>query len=291
VGIPKNKGGRLAANFRSANIAEGLATQMIRPFAAVAPVPREEDYGIDLIGTLIRKSGNVYVAEDSFFVQIKTHTSANFHFSGEGLRWLSELDLPYFPVVADLGKATLSLFSINRHRHAYIRNSQVSEIVFTTDGDGMHDFPLGDPLLTWTLEEAAHPEFAAWAYSVLKPAIQIEAWNQRFAPAQTIRSIEYKTQVFENRRSSGTADVVPRGGKVLHIPPGDGQFLQDTIVRLLEPFAGWISNTGKHDHLGEELLTIRAAFRRLGIDPDPAGSWDEIAADMDTYAQEQPPKI
>src|SRR4051794_14722689 len=101
--MEKNIGGRLAANFRAANIAEGLATQMLRPFAAVAPVPREEDYGIDLIGTLMRRSGRVYVAEDSFFLQIKTKTSAAFPFYGDGVLWLRELDLPYFPVVADLG--------------------------------------------------------------------------------------------------------------------------------------------------------------------------------------------
>lgn len=285
--MQKDRGGRIAANFRSANIAEGLAIQMLRPFAAVAPVPREEDYGIDLIGTLIRKSGRVYAAEESFAVQIKTHTSANFHFSGEGLRWLRELDLPYFPVVADLGNATLSLFTLNRHRFAFMRNSSVSEIILTIDGDGMHHFPLGDPLLTWTLEEAAHPEFSAWAYSVLKPAIQIESWNQRYAPAQSIRALKYETQLFRNRRSDGTADLVPSGGEIMHIPPGDGQFIQDTILRVLEPFTGWISNTGKHNHLGVELLNIRGAFRRLGLDPDPAGSWDQIASEMDEYARTQ----
>ncbi|WP_454866053.1 hypothetical protein [Pseudomonas umsongensis] len=287
--MQKDRGGRIAANFRSANIAEGLAIQMLRPFAAVAPVPREEDYGIDLIGTLIRKSGRVYAAEDSFAVQIKTHTSANFHFSGEGLRWLRELDLPYFPVVVDLGNATISLFSLNRHRYAYIRNSAVLEINFTIDGDGMDDFPLGDPLLTWTLEEAAHPEFSAWAYSVLKPAIKIESWNQRYAPAQSIRALEYETQLFRNRQSDGTADLVPSGGKILHIPPGDGQFIQDTILRVLEPFTGWISNTGNHNHLGLELLNIRSAFRRFGLDPDPADSWDQIVSTMDEYAAKQKP--
>lgn len=282
--IQKDQGGRIAANFRLANIAEGLAIQMLRPFAAVAPVPREEDYGIDLIGTLIRKIGKVYVAEDSFAVQIKTRTSADFHFSGDGIRWLRELDLPYFPAVADFKNATFSLFTINGHRLAYVKNSVVSEIIFTIDGDGMHDFPLGDPLLTWTLEEAAHPEFSTWAYSVLKPAIQIESWNQKYAPAQSIRALEYETQVFSNRRSDGTTNLAPRGGQIMHIPPGEGQFIQDTVARILEPFSGWISNTGNHDHLGIELLNIRASFRRFGVDPDPTGSWDEIASEMDERA-------
>lgn len=81
----KNIGGRLAANFRRANIAEGLAIQMFRPFSAVSPVPREEDFGIDFIGTLIKKDGRTLVAEDSFVVQIKTVSSPIFSFSGEGI--------------------------------------------------------------------------------------------------------------------------------------------------------------------------------------------------------------
>ncbi len=95
--MEEDRGGRLAANFRSANIAEGLAIQMLRPFAAVVPVPREEDFRIDLIGTLIRRNGKVLVAERSFAVQIKTSSSAEFPVSGDGLRWLRELDIPYFP--------------------------------------------------------------------------------------------------------------------------------------------------------------------------------------------------
>jgi hypothetical protein len=146
-----HRGGRIAANFRSANIAEGLAVQMLRPFAAVAPVPREEDYGIDLIGTLMRRSGKVFVAERSFAVQVKTRTAAEFPLSGEGLRWLRELDVPYFPLVADLGRATMSLFTINEHRRAFAHYTAVSKINYTLDGDGIEDFPLVDTLKSWTL--------------------------------------------------------------------------------------------------------------------------------------------
>lgn len=284
VAMKKHRGGRLASNFRAANIAEGLAFQMLRPFAALAPVPREEDYGIDAIGTLIRHAGRVYVAEDSFCVQVKTRTSADFPLSGDGIRWLRELDLPYFPVVVDLHRATLSLFTVNHHRVAFARDVLISNINFTLDGDGLDDFPLGDPLLTWSLEEAAHPEFPRWAYSVLKPAVRVEAWNQHFAPARSIRFLNYKTQLFTARNDDGTADLPPAPGDLLHIPPGDGEFIRKTVAEIIEPFASWVSNTGKHDHLGEELLGIRDALRRLDLDPDPGNKWDEIAADMAAHA-------
>lgn len=280
----EHSGGRIAANFRSANIAEGLAIQMLRPFAALALVPREEDFGIDLIGTLIRRAKRVYVAEDSFCVQIKTRTSANFPLSGDGVKWLRELDLPYFPVVADFAAAKLSLFTLNAHRLAFAADMRVSTINFTLDGDGPNDFPLGDHLLTWSLEDANHPEFSAWAYSVLKPAIRVEAWNQRFAAARSIRHLEYEMQQFSERNSDGTAAVLPKAGKLLHIPPGDGNFIKNTVSEMLEPFVGYISNTEKHAHLGDELLNIRAAFRRLDLDPDPNNNWDELVATMSAFA-------
>ena len=49
---PRDVGGRIAANFRRANIAEGLAGQILRPMAAIAPVPREEVHGVDFVGML-----------------------------------------------------------------------------------------------------------------------------------------------------------------------------------------------------------------------------------------------
>ena len=110
----EDTGGRIAANFRRANIAEGLAGQMLRPVAAIAPVPREEDHGIDFIATLLRRDGRCFVAEDSFVTQVKTHTAARFEFQGVGIRWLRQLRLPYFPMVVDFSAASVSLFTLNR---------------------------------------------------------------------------------------------------------------------------------------------------------------------------------
>lgn len=282
--MEKHRGGRLAANFRAANIAEGLAFQMLRPFSAIAPVPREEDYGIDAIGTLIRHTGRVYAAEDSFCVQIKTRTSADFPLSHDGIRWFRELDLPYFPVVVDLRSATLSLFTVNHHRMAFARDMLVSNINFTLDGDGLDDFPLGDPLMTWSMADAVHPDFPMWAYSVLKPAVRVEAWNQHFAPARCIRFLNFETQLFAARKDDGTAALPPTPGDLLHLAPGDGEFIKRTVAEIIDPFAAWISNTGKHNHLGGELLKIRDALRCLNVDPDPGNKWGEIAADMASYA-------
>ena len=64
--------GKRSNNLRKGDLAEGFSILALRSFTAVAPVPREEDVGIDVICTLLRPEGKLLYAEDSFFVQIKS---------------------------------------------------------------------------------------------------------------------------------------------------------------------------------------------------------------------------
>ena len=282
----RDTGGALAANFRRANIAEGLAIQMIRPFAAVAPVPREEDFGIDLVGTLLVRDGRRLLARESFFVQVKIQTAARFEFAGDGIDWLRQMRLPYFPVVVNLEEASVSLYTINRQRLAFAHHSLVERVIYCVDGDGLDDFPLGDPLMKWTLQDAAHPDFPVWAYSVLKPAIDAEIFNQHYGRAQSVLPLEWECCEFRDRTEQGFAKEPPKAGELWHIPPGDGAFITDAVERILDPFAGWVSNSGEHDRNGADLLKIRESFRKLGVNADPKNAWDEIVKDMEDFARE-----
>lgn len=281
----KDKGGALAVNFRKANIAEGLAIQMIRPFAAVAPVPREEDFGIDLVATLLYREGKRLIARDSFFAQVKTHTAAYFEFAGDGLDWLRQMQLPYFPVVANLERATVSLYTVNEHRLAFAHHSRVNRIVFCLEADGLDDFSLGEPLMTWTLEDASHSDFPAWACAILKPAIEVENFNQHYCRAQNFVKLVWSCSEFIARNGQGLPKQPPKTGEMSHFPPGDVEFIKRTLESILDPFVGWVSNTGKHDQQGAELLRMREAFRRLGINADPKNAWDEIVKDMEESAK------
>jgi hypothetical protein len=285
----RDKGGAIAANFRRANIAEGLATQMIRVFAAVAPVPREEDFGIDLVATLLAPQGRRLIARESFFIQVKIRTAASFEFAGDGVDWLRQMRLPYFPVVIDLEQASVSIYTINRDRIAFAHNSAVSRFVFrpSDDVDELDDFSLGEPLMKWTLEDASHPDFPVWACSVLRPAIEVETFNQHYGRAQSFIPLVWSCCEFKDRTEEGFAKEPPQPGEMWHLPPGDGEFIKGVLERILDPFAGWISNTGKYDRHGDELLKIRAAFKILGVNADPKNSWDEIVDDMKSYVADQ----
>jgi hypothetical protein len=276
---PNNIGGRIAANFRKANIAEGVAMQLLRPFAAIAPVPREEDHGIDVICTLLREEPRTLVAEDSFVVQIKTHTSAAFEFQGDGIAWLRQLTLPYFPLVMNLDTGTASLYTLNRF-HMPIHTSLVSRYVFCVEGDDMDDFPLHEPLMEWSLADCAHPQFRKWAYSVLKPAVRIEAGNQRFGRMSRFVELVGGPYYFSARTDTGAAMVPPAAGSILQAGPGDRAAILDTLRHTLGPFANLVSNTDWTDDKSQDLLQLRTTLRRLGLDPDPDGTWDELALEM-----------
>jgi hypothetical protein len=279
----RNVGGRIAANFRKANIAEGIAMQMFRPFAAIAPVPRDEDHGIDLIGTLLREDSMTLVAEDSFVVQIKTHTAAHFEFQGKGIEWLRRLQLPYFPVVMNLDTATVSLYTLNSF-HMPIHTSLLDHYVFCVEGDNIDDFPLGDPLMQWSIADCTHPQFRIWAYSVLKPAVLIESGNQRFGAMSRFVELIGDTYRFEERHESGQAVDPPRPGKILQAGPGNRQVILDTLRHSIGPFANLVANTVWNDDKSEDLLQLRGCLRRLGLDPDPTNDWNILADDMHAHA-------
>jgi len=285
---PENIGGRIAANFRRANIAEGLAIQMFRPFSAIAEVEREEDHGIDLIATLLQRDGLSMVAEDSFLVQVKTHTAASFVFKGEGIKWLCQLQLPYFPVIANLNDATVALYTLNSSQWI-LHNCVVEKFVFRVEDemDDIDDFSLGKPLMQWSISDCAHVDFPKWAYSVLKPAIKIEAMNQLYGRMSRFVELVGGTYYFKDRNANGLPNDPPRSGTITEITPWNHETIRDAVASVLGPFANSVANTPGLEDRSEDLLKLRESVRRLGVDPDPSNKWGEIAQEMAGWAKKR----
>ena len=277
----KNVGGRIAANPRQGNICEGIALQMLRPFSAVAPLPREEDYGVDAIATLISRSGRAYSAGDSFLVQVKIHTAASFVFKGEGVEWLRNLHIPYFPLVLNLSTGTADLYTLNRYRQN-IQLQRTDEFVFVPDADsnGYDDYPLGEPLMTWTLEECSHKAFPEWAFSVLQPAVKIETLNRRYAKSSRFFKLEGGAYLFENRDESDAPVEPPLMSGVSDYVPIEPDQMLETLENAAGPLAYAIANLPGMEDKGEDLLKLRELMRGLGINPDPDNQWDEIIEDL-----------
>jgi hypothetical protein len=68
--------GRRLESYRVGDLNEELGILLLKSLAAVAPIPRQEDFGLDAVATLLRPDPNsrcVY-AEKSFYVQFKTQS-------------------------------------------------------------------------------------------------------------------------------------------------------------------------------------------------------------------------
>lgn len=278
---PDDIGGRMAANFRRANIAEGLAILLFRPFAAIANVAREEDYGIDFIATLTSKKDKVLIAEDSFVVQVKIHTSPIFKFAGDGVEWLTSLKLPYFPVVVDLDTLTASLYTLNEW-HMPLFCSRVNKYNFVVqndhfEGDGLDDFPLGEALMQWSIQDCFHSDFPRWAYDILKQVIRIESANFNFGRMWRFERLECPTYKFDPNNP-----VPPKLPKteINIVPPGDEEAIKSIFGYVIGPFANLLANQKYDVDKSGDLLRIRDLIRSFEFDPDPNNKWDEIANDM-----------
>lgn len=255
---------------------------MFRPFCAISPLPREEDFGIDFIGTLIKRNGKTYLAEDSFAVQIKTVSSPRFQFAGNGVEWLKNLKIPYFPVIADLNTGKISIYSLNQfYMPLFVSMVNCYNFVVQNDyneGNDLDDFPLGNPIMEWNLSDCTHPEFASWAYNVFSPFVKIESNNYKYGRLWRFETFRTETYRFDASRT--ITEPLTISTEIRTIPPGDAHFILSTLEAVIKPFANWASNQSENDNKGASLLKLRESFRELNFDPDSENTWDEIAKEM-----------
>jgi hypothetical protein len=100
-------------NFRSGDRAEDLGIFLMKAFCAVAPIPRQEDFGLaDAVATLLRPDGMFWYAEDSFLVQFKSRTEKEVNLCGPVFaRWLAQ-DLSVLLGRVNLIERTIELFTL-----------------------------------------------------------------------------------------------------------------------------------------------------------------------------------
>ena len=282
-----NIGGQLARNFRPGQIAEGLAFDLCRPFMAMAHLDQEEDFGIDFIGTLLKQSKKTISAELSCMIQAKISGSARFHIKGLGVNWLRQLVLPYFPLVVDRSASSATLFTLNRW-HWVVHLSRVEEYVFVLEEDMDNDpcdsfFSLGDPLMSWDMNESAHPDFSTWAYSVLRPAIEIETANQRYASTGRFERLDGRNYLFSKRGEDNLAINPPKCGAVNYQYAGNHDGIKADLKSILNQFAYVVGNTVFDGDRSRDLEELMKSLSRLGVEVDQPDLWKEIIEDMKEY--------
>lgn len=177
-------------NLRSGDLAEQLGLVILQSVALVAPVPRTEDVGVDAVVTLLRDfDARRFIAEDSFFVQIKSASVTSIEFDREGAAWLYALDLPFFVASVDRVTSSMSLYCAHRLSDAFITNhARGSLTIHLDDRDTDDEFVgrddpnvhIGPPVLSWSVTEpVADITFAKTFYEVIKKHIKFAKQNIR----------------------------------------------------------------------------------------------------------------
>lgn len=171
-------------NLRSGDLAEQLGLLLLQNVSLVSQIPRTEDVGIDAVSTLIRKFDEYkFIAEDSFFVQIKSSSVTEISFKDEQVKWLKELELPFFIALVDRKTSTIYLYCTHYLSDVFATNPNREEITLELTDTSEYDccdynsiikVPIGPCVMSWSLKTVGNnKDFINEFYSLLKSHVTI----------------------------------------------------------------------------------------------------------------------
>lgn len=167
-------------NLRSGDLAEQLGILLLQSVALVAPIPRTEDVGIDVVATLIRSFDSYkFIAEDSFFVQIKSSSVSEITFENGEPEWLFNLQLPFFIASVDRKTSTIKLYNTHNLSDVLVMNPNRKKITLqlleddknfdNSDINESISIPIGPAIIQWSLDTIENDKmFIEHFYKLLK---------------------------------------------------------------------------------------------------------------------------
>lgn len=251
------------ANYRSGDRAEALGIVLLQSFCAVAPVPRQEDFGlVDAVATLLRRDGRVLYAEDSFSVQFKSRTEKVIEYLDKRFMALLAQDLPLFIGQVDIRAAEVKLYSIGAAlTHFNVSDSKGLAVYFNSVPqrfeEGMLHTSLGDPVLRWSTADLADRDFERMSYGVMKQWLELDRWNRRYRKMGMQMHVQWKTN----------EAPVPAGTQ-MKWDAARGTELLGEVVPAVQMIACRASNDPS---FAPTVLQLIAWLRGQGVDPDPGG--------------------
>jgi hypothetical protein len=198
--------GRRLKSFRKGDWNEELGVLLLKALAAVAPIPRQEDFGLDAVATLLRpdpKSRCLY-AEESFWVQFKSESGKPLLYKGQELEWLKNLQLPFFIGEVRRRDSTLRLFGAHKLNEIFVLRD-FKELMIRLQDQGKAkrhvdrercEVFLGKPILSFNMEQASDDRFVDHAYRMLQDYLRLEQQNVNSRSLRFCRHIRWTT----NRR-------------------------------------------------------------------------------------------
>ena len=146
-------------------------------------------------------------------------------------------------------------------------------------GPGRRFVNLGPPLLSWSIHDIIKPDFAPWAYSILKPYLDAEQRNIDYRGIRYIETISWET---------GKPPCCQQAQMIFRQSGSNEDSLR--VMRSMAPHlhAMAIRAMGTNDrHALEMCLPLIDYMRRSGFDPDPSGVFQTLYVNWDQLRTEQ----
>jgi hypothetical protein len=230
--------GTVDRNLRMGTLSEDLGVLLLSSFCAVAPVPRPQDVGIDVVCTLLRPDGpRRLLAEDSFYVQIKSSSIEKVEFVGDEYEWFKRLDLPFFVARVDKKSCILELFTVVNVRIHFIEDSYQGislsfvETPQTIEKDGIRLSCFGSPIARIQIQDMTDAGKLERFYEIVKAFVRVEVDNRRQIRARTMQHLRWVT----NEVPTATTQMT----LVNNAAPG--QYQDEVLQILLETLKGTLS--------------------------------------------------
>lgn len=260
--------GRRSGGFRSGDLNAELGILLLKSFAAVAPVPRTEDTGIDAVATLLREGArNLLIAENSFFVQLKSHSVRTVELKEHEGVWVKNLRLPFFIGSDSKEQGAIELYSTHRLTEYLIYDPPPLIRLHLDEGceQGMTaevwDAYIGPPIFTWTTAVFGDDDFPRRAYEVIKPHVEWEQLNIESRKVRYSRKITWET---------GKPPVL---GGLSFTQSGSHDEIRaasEAMAPALSALAIHISGT-RNEEARQVILSFFDVLRAFGIEPDVGG--------------------
>src|SRR5256885_8586772 len=154
----------LPFGFYQGSRSEYLATYLLSRSSIVTPVPREGDFGIDLIGHLARRDGGLLEVGEPFTVQVKSEAEPIIYSGEREVRWLFGQTIPFFIGIVSKAEQRLKLYSTwQLLKLTYLFGHAFKQVILKIGPDATNPdprregdvgvVPLGDPILDVTASD------------------------------------------------------------------------------------------------------------------------------------------
>jgi hypothetical protein len=308
--------GILWDSFRQGNRTEYLANYFLSALGVSAPVPRQEDIGIDFFCSVAQKQGNRLVFGTPYSVQVGSADTKTFSYGGTDksekwkeaeLQWLYSQEIPLFFCVVDKSAASFKLYSPSALWPCRYFFGDLGEVVFIPDavdddllnnaevpdqllpeGCGnrkMYKISLGKPVVHLTIQSLEDAELQNNARQSLTIAIQVEQENLRY------RSLGLHFAAFLPLEHEANRINSTRGVRHFHAWNSGPGLHTDAQLEKMLPFCIALALNFKSQARPNELLKLKDTFSLYRPEQVPQFMREDIPELFDTGYKPLPPQI